>query len=185
MTLIILGIVGGLIAVVLLWAVSTYNSLIKQKNLLKEAISGISVQQKRRYDLIPNLVNTVKGYSIHEKELLENVTRLRSTAMQASNPHQQGAEDSLSGTLKSLFAVAENYPDLKANEGFLSLQKELSAIENEMQLARRYFNGTARNFNTTVLSFPSSMIAQKFGFEEEEYFKLANEAEAQAPEVKF
>lgn len=186
MILTILGVIGGVLLIILLWFIGTYNTLIRQKNLLNEALSGISVQQKRRYDLIPNLVNTVKGYSIHEKELLESITKLRSSAMSTKNPQQQAhTEDGLSGALKTLFAVSENYPDLKANQNFLSLQKELSLIENELQLARRYYNGAARNFNNSVRSFPSVMVAQMFNFHEVDYFQLTSEAEANNPEVKF
>lgn len=187
MELMTLGIIGGLILAFLLWLMGTYNRLVHQQNLLKEALSGISVQQKRRYDLIPNLVNTVKGYSIHEKDLLENVTKLRTSAMRSDASPQTLAEteNQLSGTLKTLFAVSENYPDLKANQNFMKLQEELSSIENAMQLARRYYNGAARNYNTTIRSFPSVLVARWFCFGEEEYFKLSNQAEAEAPTVKF
>lgn len=186
MILTVLGIIGGVLLILLLWAMGTYNTLVRQNSLLKEAFSGISVQQKRRYDLIPNLVNTVKGYSIHEKELLESIAKFRSGAMNSTNVKDQAqADNQLSGTLKTLFAVAESYPDLKANQNFLLLQKELSTIENELQLARRYYNGTARNFNNSVHTFPSALIARMFHFQEIAYFELASELEARTPEVKF
>lgn len=187
MELMTIGIIAALVLSFLLWLAGTYNRLVYQQNLLKEALSGISVQQKRRYDLIPNLVNTVKGYSIHEKDLLENVTKMRSIAMNSDGSPQalDATENQLSGTLKTLFAVSENYPDLKANQNFMKLQEELSGIENEMQLARRYYNGAARNYNTSIRSFPSVLVARWFYFGEEQYFQLANKAEADVPTVKF
>lgn len=184
--MIVLLVIGGIIAIVALWFMSSYNNFIRLKALLDEAWSGINVQLKRRYDLIPNLVETVKGYSIHEKSVLEDVVRLRSASMGATSIEEKStAEEGLSKTLKTLFAVAEQYPNLKANENFLSLQKDLGAIEQDIQLARRYYNGTARNYNVAATSFPSNIVASIFGFAKVPYFELAAPEEGQAPKVKF
>lgn len=173
-------------ALTAVWFVKTYNGFVRLKSLLDEAWSGIDVQLKRRYDLIPNLVATVKGYSTHEREVLENVTKMRSVAMHASTIEGKvEAENGLSGALKTLFAVAENYPDLKANQNFISLQQELSTIESELQLSRRYYNGTARNYNIGVTSFPSSLVASVTGFSKAPYFELSHESERNAPKVSF
>lgn len=167
--LLILAIVGYL--------VSVYNGLVKLRVLVDEAWSGIDVQLKRRYDLIPNLVETVKGYAKHEKKLFEKVTSLRSSAMKAENPEEKGKlENELTGTLKTLFAVAENYPELKANENFIKLQDELSAIEEEVQSARRYYNGAVRDFNTKIQVFPNNLIAGMLGFKSREFFEAEEEA---------
>jgi LemA protein len=172
-------------ALIIISFISIYNKFIKQKNQIKEASSGISVQLKRRYDLIPNLVNTVKGYSVHEKELLEKITSLRSEAMQTKNiTDKVDTENQISVALSKFFAVAESYPDLKANTNFLSLQKELSSIENDIQLSRRYYNGTVKVYNSRIETFPSSIIASFFNFKEYEYFEIS-EQEATNPEVKF
>lgn len=158
----------------LVWA--KYNSFIYLSNLVSEAWSGINVQLKRRYDLIPNLVETVKGYSKHEKSVFENVTRLRTESMSArSVEHKSELEGELSGALKTLFAVAENYPDLKANQNFLQLQAELQNIEGEIQLARRYYNGVVRSYNTNILTFPGNLIAMFFSFKPKHYFEIAKE----------
>ena len=173
-------------AIALLWAVSCYNTFVRLKAMLDEAWSGIDVQLKRRYDLIPNLVATVQGYSVHEKSTLEEVTRMRSVSMHATDVHGKSlAEAGLSHALKTLFAVAERYPDLKANTNFLSLQKELTGIEQEVQLARRYYNGTARNYNMSVQSFPSRIIATMSHFAVVPYFELSSEQEREVPRVKF
>jgi len=141
------------VAVIVLWLIATYNGLIRLKNRTEEAWSDIDVQLKRRYDLIPNLIETVKGYATHERELFEKVTQARTRAMEAKNPKEQGeAENMLTGTLKTLFAVAENYPDLKANENFAKLQDELSDTENKIQASRRFYNGNVRDFNTKLHS---------------------------------
>ncbi len=185
-SMIVLLILLGLVVLFALWIAGTYNSFIRLKALLDEAWSGIDVQLKRRYDLIPNLVSTVKGYSIHEKGVLEEVTRLRSASMQATTLDDKAkAESQLTQTLKTLFAVAEQYPNLKANENFMALQKELSAIEDELQLSRRYYNGTARNYNVGVTSFPSSVIASFFGFAKVPYFELTAPGERDVPKVNF
>lgn len=177
-----------IIAIVLVgWFVLTYNSFIKGKNQFTEAWADIEVQMKRRYDLIPNLVNTVKGYATHESSVFEKVTEARSNAMQAGSTAEHAqAENMLSGALKSLFAVSEAYPDLKANTNFLELQRELSDTENKIQAARRFYNGTVKDFNTKVESVPSNIVAKMFSFKQAEFFDLAdNDAAQQAVEVKF
>lgn len=167
------------------WVVAVYNGLIKLKNRVDEAWSDIDVQLKRRYDLIPNLVNTVKGYATHEKELFENVTKARTEAMGAGSPaEKEKAENMLSGTLKSLFAVSENYPDLKANQNFLELQKELSDTENKIQASRRFYNGNVRDFNTKIEIFPNNVIAGQLNFAKREFFE-AEETEKENVKVEF
>lgn len=177
-----------IIAIVLVgWFVLTYNSFIKGKNQFTEAWADIEVQMKRRYDLVPNLVNTVKGYATHESSVFEKVTEARSNAMQAGSTAEHAqAENMLSGALKSLFAVSEAYPDLKANTNFLELQRELSDTENKIQAARRFYNGTVKDFNTKVESVPSNIVAKMFSFKQAEFFDLADNDAAQQPvEVKF
>ncbi|QQS61810.1 MAG: LemA family protein [Candidatus Moraniibacteriota bacterium] len=181
-------IVLGIIGLFVFWAVFSYNGLIAFRNRVEEAWSDIEVQMKRRYDLIPNLVNTVKGYATHEKETFENVTQARSQAMQASTPEEHAkAENFLSDTLKSLFAVSENYPDLKANQNFLELQKELADTENKIQASRRFYNGNVRDYNTKIETVPTNIIANMFSFTKREFFDLGDEEEeAKKPvEVKF
>lgn len=174
-----------LIVVLAAYVVMMYNGLIKLRVLVDEAWSGIDVQLKRRYDLIPNLVETVKGYAKHEKSLFEKVTTLRTNAMNAKTPAEKSkVENELSGTLKTLFAVAENYPELKANENFMKLQDELSNIENEIQGSRRYYNGAARDFNMKLQVFPTSLIAGMLGFKVREFFETAEE-EKQNVKVDF
>jgi LemA protein len=177
---------GGLLVLgVLGWLVATYNGLVKLNILADEGWSGIDVQLKKRYDLIPNLVNTVKGYAKHEKELLENVTKYRNMAMNAKNPGDQiEADNMLSGTLKSLFAVAENYPDLKADTSFLNLQTNLTAIEGDLEKARRYYNGTVREFNSKLKVFPTNMIAGFLNFKDRIFFEAA-EGEKENVKVEF
>jgi len=166
-----------LIIAIIGYLVSMYNSLVKLKVLVEEAWSGIDVQLKRRYDLIPNLVETVKGYAKHEKKLFEKVTQLRTSAMKAEGPEEKGkAEAELAQTLKSVFAVAENYPELKANENFMKLQDELSNIEDEVQNARRYYNGAVRDFNTKIQVFPTNLVAGMMGFKAREFFEAEEEA---------
>ncbi len=166
----------GLIAVAVLWLIFAYNSLVRLKNRTDEAWSDIDVQLKRRYDLIPNLVDTVKGYAKHERELFENVTQARSQAMQASGAKEKGqAENQLTETLKSLFAVAENYPQLRASENFAKLQDELTDTENKIQAARRFYNSQTRNLNTKVQSFPTNLIANILGFGQYDYFEAVEE----------
>jgi len=175
----------AIIAIVVLWLIADYNGLVKLKNRAKEAWSDIDVQLKRRYDLIPNLVETVKGYATHEKGLLEEVTKARASAMSAKGAKEKaGAENMLSDTLKSLFAVAENYPDLKASVNFLELQRELSDTENKIQAARRFYNTNVRDLNIKIESFPTNTIAGMFGFKQMELFEAAG-AEKETPAVKF
>lgn len=163
----------GVLAVIVLWVIVAYNSFIRLVQRAKEAWADIDVQLKRRYDLIPNLVETVKGYATHEREAFENVTKARAAAMGATGPQAKGeAENMLTDALKSMFAVAEAYPDLKANTNFVELQRELSDTENKIQAARRFYNGVVRDLNTAIHSFPGNIIAGAFGFGEREYFEL-------------
>jgi LemA protein len=178
------------LAVIALWVIGAYNRLVRLVNQAKEAWADIEVQLKRRYDLIPNLVSTVKGYATHESTAFEKVTAARSAAMGASSSGnidaKAKAEGELSGTLKSLFAIAEAYPDLKANTNFLELQRELSDTENKIQASRRFYNGTVRDLNISIESFPSSFIAKSFNFSHMDLFDLADNDAAQNPvEVKF
>lgn len=179
-------VVLGLVVILAMYAIGMYNKLVRLKNLVAEAWSGIDVQLKKRYDLIPNLVETVKGYAAHEKETLENVTRARAAAQQATTVEgHQAAEKNLNGALMNLLAVAERYPDLKANTNFLQLQSSLSEIEGDIEKARRYYNGNVREQNTLIESFPSNIIANMFSFVKSVFFELENPAEKQAPSVKF
>lgn len=174
---------------VIFWAIFIYNSLITLKNRTDEAWSDIDVQLKRRYDLIPNLVETVKGYAGHEKEIFEEVAKARSAAMQAEKGGIPGeinkAENVLSGTLKTLFAVTENYPDLKASQNFLQLQDELSDTENKIQAARRFYNGNVRDFNIKIQTFPSNLVANIFKFGSRQFFETENPAEREVVKVQF
>jgi LemA protein len=178
----------GFVAVVIAWLIATYNGLVKMRNRVKEAWSDIDVQLKRRYDLIPNLINTVKGYASHEKEVFQKVTEARSQAMQAEKSGNAAesaeAENMLSGALKSLFAVAEAYPDLKANQNFLELQRELSDTEDKIQASRRFYNGNVRDYNTKQEVFPTNLIASMFGFKLAEFFEI-DDAEKENPKVDF
>ncbi len=165
-----------ILGIIVIWLISVYNSLILNRNRAKEAMSDIDVQLKRRYELIPNLVNTVKGYATHEKELFEKVTEARSNAVSAEGIENKAeAENILSGTLKTLFAVAENYPDLKANENFLELQRELSDTENKIQAARRFYNNNVLKLNTKIEIFPINIIANIFNFEKMSFFEAKGE----------
>lgn len=186
----VLWIILGVVAVIVIALVVMYNSLVRLKIRTDEAWSDISVQLKRRYDLIPNLINTVKGYATHEKSVFENVTKARTAAMGAKGPAETAkAENMFSETLKSLFAVAENYPDLKANENFKALQDELVDTEDKIQAARRFYNGVARDFNTKRKVFPTNVFAGMLGFNSDrEFFDVdASEKEAisKPTEVKF
>ena len=173
----------GVIVAVVAWLIATYNGLVKMRNRVKEAWSDIDVQLKRRYDLIPNLINTVKGYASHEKEVFQKVTEARSNAMQAEKSGNAAesaqAENMLSGALKSLFAVAEAYPELKAQEGFVNLQKELSDTEDKVAYSRQFYNSVVRQFNEKIVIFPSNIVAGIFGFKAEEFFE-AEEGEREA-----
>lgn len=179
-------IVLGIAVVIVLWAIVAFNGFVARVNRAKEALSDIDVQAKRRYDLIPNLVSTVKGYATHESAAFENVTKARSAAMGATSMHdKEGAENMLTGALKSLFAVAEAYPDLKANQNFLELQRELSDTENKIQAARRFYNGTVRDLNTAIESFPGNVIAGTFHFGKMELFELTDASQAEPVKVQF
>jgi len=174
------------LAVLILWAVAIFNGLVKRKNRVQEAWSDIDVQLKRRYDLIPNLVQTVKGYASHERELFEKVTQARTQAMGAQSvKEREAAENMLSNTLKSLFAVSENYPDLKASQNFLELQRELRDAEDKIQAARRFYNANVMDLNTQIESFPSNLIANIFNFGKKELFELKGAEEREAPQVRF
>jgi LemA protein len=173
------------VAVLALALVSMYNSLITLKNRVDEAWSDISVQLKRRYDLIPNLISTVKGYATHEKEVFEKVTEARTKAMNAGNAGEKAeAENMLSGTLKTLFAVSENYPELKANENFLELQRELTDTEDKIMASRRFYNGNVRDFNTKIEVFPTNLLAGALNFTKREFFEAAD-SEKENVKVEF
>lgn len=175
----------GTILVIVLFVWSVYNTLATGKVRIKEALSSIDIQLKRRVDLIPNLIESVKGYAKHEKELLENVTKARTSLMKAQTPHEKAQSDNmLSGALKSLFAVAENYPDLKASQNFLELQEELSDTENKIAYSRQFYNSNVREYNTTLANFPSGAVGRMFGFKEEEFFE-AEEEEKKPVKVAF
>ena len=186
--MVIAAIIFGLVAVIGLFLILFYNGLVRGRNMVEEAWSGISVQLKRRHDLIPSLVNTVKGYATHEKEVLRQITEARAQAVSASSGSVEAvmkAENGLTQALRSLFAVAENYPQLNASENFLQLQNQLTVLEDEIQMSRRYYNGTARDQNNRVQQFPGNLIAGAFGFSKVAYFELDNESERAVPEVKF
>ena len=178
-------IVSVIVLLIIVLFVAFYNRLVGLKNKVKEAFSTIGVYLKKRYDLIPNLVETVKGYATHEKSTLENVTQARNAAMGVTNAEDKfAAENMLTGTLKSLFAVAESYPDLKANTNFLDLQRQLQAVEDEIAMSRKYYNANVREYNVAVQSFPNNIVAGITGFKEEPYFEV-DEVSAQPVEVKF
>jgi LemA protein len=173
---------------IVLWAIFAFNRFVALRNHVEEAWADIETQLKRRYDLIPNLVNTVKGYATHESSAFENVTKARSAAMGVggANPAHAEAENMLTGALKSVFAIAEAYPELKANQNFLGLQNELSDTENKIQAARRFYNANVRDLNTGIQSFPGNVIAGLFKFTKKEFFDLADNDVAQNNvEVKF
>ncbi|MBI2052372.1 MAG: LemA family protein [Candidatus Sungbacteria bacterium] len=172
----------GAAIVVILWIIYAFNRLVTLRARIDEAFSDIEVQLKRRYDLIPNVVETVKGYMGHERSVFENVTAARSAAMGAHDPNEKAVkENALTNTLKTLFAVSENYPELKANANFLDLQRELADTENKIQSARRFYNGNVRDFNINVDSFPSNLIAGIFSFKKREFFDLDDASPAQEP----
>jgi LemA protein len=182
MTWIVLALLAGAAAFV----VSLYNALVRLRNASESAWSDVDVQLKRRYELVPNLVETVKGYASHEKSTFEQVVRARTQAMAASGPEaKSAAEGGLTATLRSLFALAEAYPELKANQNFLSLQAELSSLEDAIQNARRYYNAVVRDLNTRCEAFPSNLVANGFGFAKKVYFELDDAAERKAPQVSF
>lgn len=183
--MITLYIVLAIVAVLVLWIIASFNGFVSRVNRTKEAWADIDVQLKRRYDLIPNLVETVKGYATHESQAFQNVTEARSAAMQAGTPTARAdAENQLTGTLKSLFAVAEAYPDLKANQNFMQLQQELGDTEDKIQAARRFYNSNVRDLNTAVESFPGNVIASTFHFQKMDLFELADSESAAREPVK-
>ncbi len=176
----------GTIALIILYSIIAYNGMIKMENQVKEAWSDIDVQLKRRYNLIPNIVESVKGYTNHEEGTLTKVTEARTKAINAGGIKEQGeAENILAGALKTLFAVSENYPELKANENFMQLQNELVDTEDKIQAARRFHNTTVRDFNTKIQQFPAKLIAKIFKFKAKEYFEIENDEEKKNIKVDF
>ncbi|KKS93558.1 MAG: hypothetical protein A3H59_01395 [Candidatus Jacksonbacteria bacterium RIFCSPLOWO2_02_FULL_43_9] len=181
----ILWIIGIVVVIVFVWIVAVYNGLVRKRNRVHEAYSDIEVQLKRRHDLIPNVVETVKGYATHEQSVFEKVTEARANAIGAHSPQEHAqAENMLTGALKSLFAVAEAYPELKANTNFIELQHELSDTENKVQASRRFYNNTVIDLKNALETFPTNLIAGMFGFKKEEFFDM-DEVEKAVPEVKF
>jgi LemA protein len=180
-------IILAVVAAAVVFAIVVFNQLVRSRQMANEAWSGIDVQLKRRSELVPNLVETVRGYAAHERTVLEQVTELRNRARalpEGDIAARAQAEGALSGALGRLFALAENYPDLKASGNFLGLQQQLSDLENELQMARRYYNGAVRNLNVLVQSFPSNLIAGALGFAQRDYFELADAADRAAPQVE-
>jgi LemA protein len=179
-------ILAAVAAVVVLYLIVVFNRLVRQRNVAREGWSGIDVQLKRRTDLVPNLVEAVKGYASHERSLFEEIASRRTASVAASDVGgQANAERALSGSIGKLMAVAEAYPDLKANQNFLELQKELSEIEDNIQMARRYYNGAVRNLNISIQSFPDVIVARMLGFREEPFFELERRSEAAVPQIGF
>jgi len=176
-----------IVAILVIGVIAIYNRLVRLRNTVKSSWSDIDVQCKKRYDLVPNLVETVKGYASHEKTVFEKVTQARSMGMKAASPEEMAkAENMLRDTLKSLFAVAEAYPELKANANFLQLQSQLQELENNIESARRYYNAVVRDYNILTESFPSNLVASQFGFKQEQLFQLeAPEAERKPVKVSF
>ncbi len=186
MAMIVLLVIGGLALLVIGWLVLTYNGLVRLRNGVKNAWAQIDVQLRRRYDLIPNLVETVKGYAAHEKETFENVVKARQAGIDASNIKEQGqAENMITGALRQLFALSEAYPDLKANTNFLALQEELASTENKIGFARQYYNDAVQTFNTRQQMFPANMVARMMGFEPSDFFELEEPEMREAPKVEF
>lgn len=179
-------IVLAIIAIAVLYGVFVYNKLVRFRTLVEEAWSGINVQLKKRHDLIPNLMETVKGYATHERETFESVTKARTSAIQAQDVKtQETAENQLSGALMRLMAISERYPELKANQNFMQLQEQLGTIETDIEKSRRYYNGAVRQKNIAIDTFPSNMVANMFNFEKSVFFELENEAERTVPQIKF
>jgi len=182
----LLYIILGIIVVVILWLISIYNSLVRLNNKTKEAWSDIDVQLKRRHDLIPNLVETVKGYAKHEEGVFTKVTEARANAISAKNPAEIAqAENALTGALKTLFAVAENYPELKASQNFQQLQQQLEETENKIEASRRFYNANVRDFNTKIETFPNNVVAGMLKFKKYDYYEVAEAKERENVEVKF
>jgi len=175
----------GIVVLLVIYVWSTYNNLVVLKARIKEALSGIDVQLKRRIDLIPNLIETVKGYAKHEKQIFEDVTKARSEMMKAGNVSDKlKASDHMTDALKSIFAIAENYPNLKANENFAELQRQLEDTEDKIAYSRQFFNANILDYNTSVITFPNSVIANMFGFTQEKFFEATDE-ERKKVDVKF
>ena len=186
LVLIVLLVIGGLALLVIGWLVLTYNGLVRLRNGVRNAWAQIDVQLRRRYDLIPNLVETVKGYAAHEKETFENVVKARQAGIDASNIKEQGqAENMITGALRQLFALSEAYPDLKANQNFLALQEELASTENKIGFARQYYNDSVQTFNTRQQIFPANMVAKMMGFEPRDFFELEEPEMREVPKVEF
>jgi LemA protein len=176
----------AILIILVVWIVGMYNGLVRSRYQVKNAWSQIDVQLKRRHDLIPNLVETAKGYMKHERETFDSITRARSQAVQASGAAEQGkAEGQLNEALSRFMLVVENYPDLKANQNFLALQEELTSTENKVGFARQFYNDAVQKYNTKIESFPTNMMAGMFGFKHEEFFEIEAPAEREAPQVKF
>jgi len=180
-------IILAIVAVIIVWVIGMYNALIRTRQHVKESWAAIDTELKRRYDLIPNLVETVKGYASHESATLEAVIQARNTAVASTGSPQQQAQDEnmLVGALRQLFAVVEAYPDLKANEGFLNMQQELTVTEDRIQASRRFYNANVRELNTKIEVFPSNIIASMFGFQKAEFFEIEDAAQREAPKVDF
>lgn len=179
-------VIGVIVLLIILYVVATYNSLIKLRNRTEEAFSDIDTQLKRRHDLIPNLIETVKGYAAHERQTFDSVTQARTNAVNAHGPQAQAAAEGILGqALGRLFAVAEAYPDLKANENFLQLQNELTDTEDKIQASRRFYNMNVRDLNIKIQSVPSNIVANMANIEEREFFELEDPAEREVPEVSF
>lgn len=182
----IVAVVVLLAVILIVWIIATYNKFVKMRNNVDEAYSTMDVYMKKRYDLIPNLVETVKGYATHEEKTLEGVMAARYSCMNANTPQEKAeAENMLTGTLKSLFAVSENYPNLKADQNFMDLQQSLKTLEEEIATSRKYYNGCVKTYNVKRETFPSNIIAKWFKFEKRVLFEIANEEERNAPKVQF
>ncbi len=179
-------IIAAIILLPLLYGVSIYNNLVKNKNLMQEGWSSIDVFLKKRNDLLPNLMETVKGYATHEKELFENVTKARNLVRNANSISEYSeADNALKNSMMNLFAISENYPDLKANQNFINLQNELSSLEDEIEMARRYYNGMVRDNNTYIEVFPSNIIANMFKFKEGTFFEIKDQGERKPTKISF
>lgn len=181
----VLYIVIGIAVLIVLWAIMTYNGLVSRRAMVAEGWSGIDAQLKRRVDLVPNLVETVKGYATHERTTFDELTKMRSQTGSQDPVQRAAAEGAITAAIGKIMAVAEAYPDLKASANFQSLQKELSDLEDQIQLARRYYNGAVRNFNVSVQQFPSNLVANMGGFSAAKFFELDDPAERNAPKVSF
>ena len=182
----VLIIVLGIVVIIVLYGVAVYNKLVRFRTLVEEAWSGINVQLKKRHDLIPNLMETVRGYATHERETFESVTRARTSAIQAQDVKaQEVAENQLSGALMRLMAISERYPELKANQNFMQLQEQLGIIETDIEKSRRYYNGAVRQKNILIDTFPSNLVANMFNFSKSAFFELESETEKAVPQIKF